>query len=554
MKRPSRAQSGELTGPSGLTSRISWPLPLDARTNRLKGDSLRERPVRIECDLVSRRRPGRVELPGWVVGQPRRGSITRKIDQPDIELGSAAWLPRQLRNRHSLFVRTQIEIEEHPRPAHGSEDPALRVHPGQLGWRPRGVAVGELPRVGYGEHPTLPRRIDADLGPERYRVATEPARAGVEGLRHQIATAHEEQMARCIGRVRLGGAERHRVRTRQRSHAQFVHRAALCQIEEVLTAREEGRPSMGDITFSQGHELPRLRAALGGAHLPEQATRPREDDLIGTIPRTADRRNRAAERRVAHHDRRPAAEEDRLQLSRREERDGLAVRLPERAPCAFRPGQRAQLERRERTDPQLRDAVGGGGERDVTAVGREGKLRRGARVTGVLGQRNCELHGFRGSGPRIAKVEHRQPAQRKTENAGHGPGDALAGSGGSGSWFDAGGTSRRQGGTFLQLDDCVGDVAQALLRVLSQASLEQRADWSGRVSRQRGPVGLALENVRDRVGDRGAVERAPSRQHLEQHAAERPDVRAFVDGQPARLLGAHVRGRAQDSSIGGAVD
>ena len=38
----------------------------------------------------------------------------------------------------------------------------------------------------------------------------------------------------------------------------------------------------------------------------------------------------------------------------------------------------------------------------------------------------------------------------------------------------------------------------------------------------------------------------PAGQHLVEHAAERPDVRALVDRLAARLLGTHVGGRAED--------
>ena len=48
-------------------------------------------------------------------------------------------------------------------------------------------------------------------------------------------------------------------------------------------------------------------------------------------------------------------------------------------------------------------------------------------------------------------------------------------------------------------------------------------------------------------------ERAPAGQHLVQHAAERPDVRAPVHRLAARLLGAHVRRRAEDHSDAWAV-
>ena len=43
-----------------------------------------------------------------------------------------------------------------------------------------------------------------------------------------------------------------------------------------------------------------------------------------------------------------------------------------------------------------------------------------------------------------------------------------------------------------------------------------------------------------------AVERAPAGEHLVEHAAERPDVGAPIDGLPARLLRRHVGGRAEN--------
>ena len=42
------------------------------------------------------------------------------------------------------------------------------------------------------------------------------------------------------------------------------------------------------------------------------------------------------------------------------------------------------------------------------------------------------------------------------------------------------------------------------------------------------------------------LETPPAGQHLVEHAAECPDVRALVDRLPARLLRAHVGGRAED--------
>ena len=48
------------------------------------------------------------------------------------------------------------------------------------------------------------------------------------------------------------------------------------------------------------------------------------------------------------------------------------------------------------------------------------------------------------------------------------------------------------------------------------------------------------------IDDVLALECSLARQHLEEHAAERPDVGALVHGLPARLLRAHVRGGAEN--------
>ena len=47
--------------------------------------------------------------------------------------------------------------------------------------------------------------------------------------------------------------------------------------------------------------------------------------------------------------------------------------------------------------------------------------------------------------------------------------------------------------------------------------------------------------------------RALAGQHLEQHAAERPDVRALVDRLPASLLGAHVGRRPENAPVSGSA-
>ena len=45
------------------------------------------------------------------------------------------------------------------------------------------------------------------------------------------------------------------------------------------------------------------------------------------------------------------------------------------------------------------------------------------------------------------------------------------------------------------------------------------------------------------------AKRRPGRQHLVQHAAERPDVGPLVDRLPTCLLGTHVGGRARNHAF-----
>ena len=101
----------------------------------------------------------------------------------------------------------------------------------------------------------------------------------------------------------------------------------------------------------------------------------------------------------------------------------------------------------------------------------------------------------------------------------------------------------------IDFEPRVRDVAQPLLWIFSQASLEQRTDRRGCVRGYRRPVGLTLQDARQRVGDPFALERPASRQHLEEHAAKRPDVGALVHHLAAGLLRAHVRGCTENPSV-----
>ncbi len=64
------------------------------------------------------------------------------------------------------------------------------------------------------------------------------------------------------------------------------------------------------------------------------------------------------------------------------------------------------------------------------------------------------------------------------------------------------------------------------------------------------PIGLALEDASDHVGDRLSLEGRMTAQAFEEQAAERPDVGAAIHDLPARLLGAHVGCGPEDDSLG----
>ena len=65
-------------------------------------------------------------------------------------------------------------------------------------------------------------------------------------------------------------------------------------------------------------------------------------------------------------------------------------------------------------------------------------------------------------------------------------------------------------------------------RSFARHRCDQRADEAGMSAGSALQSGSRFEHRRERVGDIVALERAPARQHLVQHAAERPDVAPLV--------------------------
>ena len=75
------------------------------------------------------------------------------------------------------------------------------------------------------------------------------------------------------------------------------------------------------------------------------------------------------------------------------------------------------------------------------------------------------------------------------------------------------------------------------LAIFLEAPLDEQTERRRHRGRKHAPIRFAAEHRRKRVGHVVLHERGLPCQHLEQHAPERPDVRAFIDGlvrAPAR--------------------
>ena len=99
----------------------------------------------------------------------------------------------------------------------------------------------------------------------------------------------------------------------------------------------------------------------------------------------------------------------------------------------------------------------------------------------------------------------------------------------------------------------VADVLQAALQLLLQASMQQADDGRRSRFRQSLPCRLTFQDSGDRVGGRLTSESRAARQHLEEEAAERPDVGPLVNREASGLLRAHVGRRADDQAVVGSV-
>ena len=142
-----------------------------------------------------------------------------------------------------------------------------------------------------------------------------------------------------------------------------------------------------------------------------------------------------------------------------------------------------------------------------------------------------------GSCRRRANRPHTDRDDQQREDGDRGqPGESLC----AAEWRRRGRRREQVASRLVDLEACVGDVAEPTLVVLLQAAAQQtpnrvrRARGQPPASRARSSGSPPLYRRSSRPGTR------PARQHLEQHAPERPHVRPPVCLLPLRLLRRHV--------------
>ena len=92
----------------------------------------------------------------------------------------------------------------------------------------------------------------------------------------------------------------------------------------------------------------------------------------------------------------------------------------------------------------------------------------------------------------------------------------------------------------LNLEGRIADITQPARGVFQQAASQEAPDAVWRFRREPAPVRFVGQDRRHGIRERGPLKRGPSGQHLVEHTSERPDVRAPIDVQAARLLRTHV--------------
>ena len=111
--------------------------------------------------------------------------------------------------------------------------------------------------------------------------------------------------------------------------------------------------------------------------------------------------------------------------------------------------------------------------------------------------------------------------------------------------LDVGGSHRRKPVEIVtDVGTCIADVLQSFLAGLLETPSEQPSQKRRGLGRQVRPFRMASQHIGQDVTDPTTAKCSLSRQHLEQHTPERPDVGPSIDRFPSRLLGGHVGGSA----------
>ena len=189
-------------------------------------------------------------------------------------------------------------------------------------------------------------------------------------------------------------------------------------------------------------------------------------------------------------------------------------------------GDRSRLELIERTDKELRAVIADvdhpravRGDRDA----RSAPLIVNAAVpAGAIVKRST-----RGGAGRVANHTERPRRRADHQRAGRQCRDAPPQ---RSAWQRR--CRRRAGGRdaclMIEHEERRSDVGDPLAAILDEAPLQQRADWLRHVGRERLPVRFEADHRAEHLRHVLAIEGAPARQHLVEHAAERPDVAPLV--------------------------
>ena len=301
--------------------------------------------------------------------------------------------------------------------------------------------------------------------------------------------------------------------------------------EDGVAAGQDFRPEVVGFALRAVGPRQHLRCPPGGRHAlqPRRRVGGREDDRVVGRPRRAARS--VGSRRASVIGGPPVIATFLQRDDAVDEADPLAIRRDERRPqgsgrwrsppvrARRARGRRAACRCCRRRRRASRRGRGPGRDRCrsiVRAAGPEGVMV--VRVTrgGAAGRHGAHSTSTSAS-PRCERADD-GPRQRAPPTAAGHAGRA--------------GAPAASGAPLSRSSICTRASPIACNRRLGSFSRQRRSSrrsGGGRVGRQRRPVRVRLQHRRQHVRDRLALERAPAREHLEEHAAERPDVGALVD-------------------------